>query len=119
MLVRNYSESTLHRREKRYTAFYWCGVRSAACCKAARRDQADSGKLSAVFILLSARRMVNVYPQVQSQSLHDRDIKQFFKWLTQENYLLYNPASELIVITRQSHRTAAVYETGRSRHLVE
>lgn len=25
------------------------------------------------------------------------NIKQFFKWLTQENYLLYNPASELIL----------------------
>ena len=24
-------------------------------------------------------------------------IKQFFKWLTQENYLLYNPTSELVI----------------------
>jgi len=33
-----------------------------------------------------------------SQNHYLSSIKQFFKWMTQENYLLYNPASELIII---------------------
>ena len=34
---------------------------------------------------------------VGSQNVMLSPIKSFFKWLTQENYLLYNPASELIL----------------------
>ena len=34
---------------------------------------------------------------VGSQNVLLTPIKSFFKWLTQENYLLYNPASELVI----------------------
>ncbi|PCI10096.1 MAG: integrase [Thiotrichales bacterium] len=33
-----------------------------------------------------------------SQNRYLSNVKQFFKWLTQQNYLLYNPASELVII---------------------
>ena len=33
-----------------------------------------------------------------SQNHYLTSTRQFFKWLTQENYLLYNPASELVII---------------------
>jgi site-specific recombinase XerD len=39
---------------------------------------------------------------MSSQAHYIASVKQLFKWLTQENYLLYNPASELIAPKRQT-----------------
>ena len=37
-----------------------------------------------------------------SQNHYLTSIRQFFKWLTRENHLLYNPASELVIIQNRA-----------------
>lgn len=98
MRVRNYSASTLQRRESNLRRFIaWCEERSIATPQAVTKP-----------ILESYQRHLFYYRQdngeplgVSTRNHYISDIKQFFKWLTQDNYLLYNPASELIV-PRQS-----------------
>lgn len=98
MLVRNYSSSTLQRRESNLRRFIgWCEERGL-------EKPQDVTKP----ILESYQRYLFYYRQDNGECLsagtrnhYISDIKQFFKWLTQENYLLYNPASELIA-PRQS-----------------
>lgn len=98
MLVRNYSASTLQRRESNLRRFIaWCDDRSIATPQDITKP-----------ILESYQRHLFYYRQdngeplgVSTRNHYISDVKQFFKWLTQDNYLLYNPASELIV-PRQS-----------------
>lgn len=98
MAVRNYSESTLQRRESNLRRFIaWCDDRSIATPQEITKP-----------MLESYQRYLFYYRQENGECLsagtrnhYISDIKQFFKWLTQENYLLYNPASELIA-PRQS-----------------
>lgn len=98
MQVRNYSANTLQRRESNLRRFIaWCDDRSIATPQEVTKP-----------ILESYQRHLFYYRQdngeplgVSTRNHYISDIKQFFKWLTQDNYLLYNPASELIV-PRQS-----------------
>lgn len=94
MQVRNYSAQTLRRRESDIRRFVgWCDLRSLA------RPQ-DVTKP----ILEGYQKHLYYYRQTNGEALSSNtrnryicSIKQFFKWLTQENHLLYNPASELRV----------------------
>lgn len=52
-------------------------------------------KLSALLYYYRQESGEPLSPATRARYLSN--IKQFFKWLTQENYLLYNPASELIL----------------------
>lgn len=95
MQIRNYSASTLTRRENGLRRFIgWCDERGL-------NDPQSITKP----ILESYQRFLYYYRQEQNgeplspttRARYLTNIKQFFKWLTQENYLLYNPASELIL----------------------
>lgn len=94
MLVRNYSEQTLYRRENDIRRFVgWCDERSL-------NHPHDITKpiLEAYQKYLFYYRQANGLPlSSASRNRYLSGIKQFFKWLTCENYLLYNPASELVL----------------------
>lgn len=92
-LIRHYSVNTLQRRDSNIRRFIaWCDDRGL-------EKPHDITKP----ILETYQRYLFYYRQDNGEALsastrnhYISDIKQFFKWLTQENYLLYNPASELI-----------------------
>lgn len=94
MLIRNYATTTLHRRESDIRRFIgWCDDRDVQTPQEITKP-----------ILESYQRYLFYYRQASGEPLSSTSrnhyitsVKQFFKWLTQENYLLYNPASELIV----------------------
>jgi len=94
MLIRNYAKSTLHRRESDIRRFVaWCDERSIDQPQAVTKP-----------ILERYQKYLYYYRQANGEPLaptsrnhYITSIKQFFKWLTKENYLLYNPASELFV----------------------
>jgi integrase/recombinase XerD len=46
-------------------------------------------------------------------------IKSFFKWLTQENYLLYNPASELVLPKKPKALPRVVLSVEQVLHILE
>lgn len=95
MLMRNYSESSLRRRENAIRRFIgWCDERGLSEPQSITKP-----------ILESYQRYLYYYRQEQNgeplspttRGRYIGFIRHFFKWLTQENYLLYNPASELIL----------------------
>jgi len=94
MTIRNYATSTLNRRESAIRRLVgWCEERGI-----------DSPKEVTKPILESYQRHLYYYRQANGEPLSSSSrnhyitsIRQFFKWLTQQNYLLYNPASELLV----------------------
>lgn len=94
MQLRNYSPRTLHRRESDIRRFIgWCEERGL-----------DAPQDITKPVLESYQKHLYYYRQDSGEPLapstrnhYITSIKQFFKWLTRENYLLYNPASELIV----------------------
>ena len=94
MMVRGYSKSTLHRRESDIRRFIgWCDDRSLNHPNQVTKP-----------ILERYQRYLFYYRQARnnrplsatSQNHYLTSVKQYFKWLTQQNYLLYNPASELV-----------------------
>lgn len=94
MRVRGISEATLSRHESNIRRFAaWCGERGL-------NQPQDITKP----ILESYQRYLFYYRQENGEPLssgarsaYATSLKRFFKWLTQDNYLLYNPASELII----------------------
>lgn len=94
MLMRNYSEETLVRRENDIRRFVgWCEERGL-----------DHPQDITKPILENYQKYLFYYRQANgsplasaSRNRYITGIKQFFKWLTRENYLLYNPASELML----------------------
>jgi len=96
MMLRGYSDSTLNRRESDIRRFIgWCDERSL-----------DHPNQITKPILERYQRYLFYYRQERndrplsptSQNHYLTSVKQFFKWMTQQNYLLYNPASELLII---------------------
>ena len=96
MLLRGYSQSTLQRRDSDIRRFIgWCDERSLHHPNQITKP-----------ILERYQRYLFYYRQEHndrplsptSQNHYLSSIKQIFKWLTQQNYLLYNPASELLII---------------------
>lgn len=98
MQVRGYAKPTLHRRESDIRRFVgWCEERSLS-----RPQEITKPVLERYQKHLYYYRQANGEPlSLTTQNHYLTSVKQFFKWLTRENHLLYNPASEL-VIPRQS-----------------
>jgi len=96
MMLRGYSESTLHRRESDIRRFIgWCDERSLNHPNQITKP-----------ILERYQRYLYYYRQERnnrplsptSQNHYLTSVRQYFKYLTKQNYLLYNPASELVII---------------------
>jgi len=94
MSVRGYSPRTLHRRESDIRRFVgWCDDRSID-----QPQDVTKPILDRYQNYLFYYRQANGEPlSATSKNHYITSVKQFFKWMTQENYLLYNPASELFV----------------------
>lgn len=96
MLLRGYSKTTLHKRENDLRRFIgWCDERSINHPNQITKPILESYQRY-LFYYRQERNSKPLSPSSQNRYL--TDIKQFFKWLTQDNYLLYNPASELMII---------------------
>ena len=97
--VRGYSETTLKRDDSNLRRFIgWCDERSLA-----HPNQITKPILERYQKHLFYYRKENgqgLSPSSQHHYL--TSIRLFFKHLTRENYLLYNPASELIIIKRRT-----------------
>lgn len=98
MLLRGYSGNTLQRRESDNRRFIgWCDERGLSHPNQITKP-----------ILERYQRHLYYYRQERnnrplsptSQNHYLTSVKQFFKYLTQQNYLLYNPASELVIIKK-------------------
>jgi len=96
MLLRGYSNATLNRRDSDTRRFIaWCDERSLGHPNQITKPMLERYQR----YLYHYRQEHNHRPlSPSSQNHYLTSIKQFFKWLTQQNYLLYNPASELLII---------------------
>jgi integrase/recombinase XerD len=94
MAIRNYSKNTLHRRESDIRRFVgWCDERGLS-----QPQDITKPILERYQKHLYYYRQANGEPlSMASRNHYIVSVRQFFKWLTQENYLLYNPASELVI----------------------
>lgn len=94
MTLRHYSPRTLHRRESDIRRFVgWCDERGLD-----RPQDVTKPVLERYQKYLYYYRQANGEPlSPASQNHYLVSVKQFFKWLTRENHLLYNPASELYI----------------------
>ena len=99
MAVRGYSESTLHRRESDIRRFIgWCDERGITA-----PQQVTKPILERYQKHLYYYRQANGEPlSPTSQNHYLMSVRQFFKWLTQQNHLLYNPASELVIVKQNT-----------------
>lgn len=96
MMLRGYSKSTLHRRESDIRRFIgWCDERSLIHPNQVTKPILERYQRY-LFYYRQERNNQPLSPTSQNHYL--TSVKQFFKWLTQQNYLLYNPASELVII---------------------
>lgn len=96
MTVRGYSPTTLKRRDNGLRRFiHWSDERSLHHPNQITKPILESYQRH----LFYSRKEYNDQPlSAGTQNGYLNDVRQFFKWLTQQNYLLYNPASELILI---------------------
>jgi len=96
MQVRGYSKNTLHRRESDIRRFVgWCDDRSLNHPNQVTKPILERYQRH----LFHYRQEKNNRPLgASTQNHYLTSVKQFFKYLTQQNYLLYNPASELMLI---------------------
>lgn len=97
MRVRGFSETTLQKRESSLRRFIaWSDERSLG-----HPNQITKPILESYQRHLFYYRQDNDKPlSATTQCHYVSDIRQLFKWLTRENYLLYNPASELVLMKR-------------------
>ena len=93
MQVRNYSPRSVEEREQRLHVFArWCNDRSIVYPQEVTKPILERYQ-KPLFYRRSARsgRPMGVHAQLQ----HLVSVRMLFKWLTRQNVLLYNPASEL------------------------
>ncbi len=100
LLVRNYSPRTVSGREVYLASFiHWCEQRSLM-----RPQEVTKPILERYQRALFHHRMANGRPLTfRTQRGRLSMVRSFFKWLTRQNVLLYNPASE-IDLPKNEHR---------------
>lgn len=95
MKIKGYAEMTLHRRDSCLRAFIaWCDDRSLEHPNQITKPILESYQRHLFYLRSDNGRSLS--PSTQNNYL--TGIKQFFKWLTRQNHLLYNPASEMEII---------------------
>ena len=95
--VHGYSKETVQRKESSLRRFIaWCDERGLNEPKEITKPVLEGYQRH-----LYHYRKLNGQPLAfSSQNIFLSALKGFFKWLTRENYLLYNPASELVLPKR-------------------
>ena len=92
--IRNYSEATVYNRERYLNLFIdWCAQRGLE-----RPQEVSKPILERYQRHLFLMRQKDDKP-LSTRSQHSRlsPLKSFFSWLTRQNYLLSNPASEIVL----------------------
>ncbi len=90
--IRNYSQRTIRARgEYLHTALHWLQQRSIFRAEKVTRPILESYQRH----LYRIRKKNDQPLSFSTQHNHISALKQFFKWLCRQNYLLSNPASEL------------------------
>lgn len=96
MQLKGYSESTLHRRESDVRRFVgWCDERGLNHPNQITKPILERYQRH-LYYYRQARNNRPLSPTSQNHYL--TSVRMFFKYLTRQNYLLYNPASELEII---------------------
>ena len=115
MRLRNYSARTLTARDSNLRRFIvWCDDRGLEEPQAITKPIVERYQR-----YLYHYRKPNGEPLgVSTRNHYINDVKQFFKWLTRENYLLYNPASE-IVLAKQAVTLPDVLSVEEVEHLLQ
>lgn len=90
--VKNYSQETIDYTESNLRNFIlWCGERSLSHASDVTKPAIDRYQRS----LFYARKANGRPLSFRTQHLALSCIRLFFRWLTRNNYILYNPASEI------------------------
>ena len=92
MAIQQYSQVTLQRRDSHLRRFIvWCDERGIHDPRVITKPMLEGYQRSLFYT-----RQPNGQPlSARTQSLYLMGLKQWFKWLTQQNYLVSNPASEV------------------------
>jgi integrase/recombinase XerD len=114
LLVNHYSPRTVQRRDSSLRRFaHWCEERGLE-----RPQDITKPILERYQKHLYYYRKANGQPlSLGARNNQLEDLKQFFRWLTRENYLLYNPASEL-VMARSTPRLPMVLSVAEVERLL-
>ncbi len=114
--IRNYSQVTVQRRDSDLRRFIaWCDERSLD-----HPNQITKIILDAYQKHLYYYRQENGNPLTPTTRNHYiSSIKMFFKWLAQENYLPYNPASEVIAPRATASRLPLVLTPGQVENILQ
>ncbi|WP_026100948.1 site-specific tyrosine recombinase XerC [Synechococcus sp. PCC 7336] len=115
MAVRNYSPRTIDSRQVHLTQFInWCAQRSLL-----RPAEITKPILERYQRFLYHYRQLNGKPlSFPSQYNHLVAIRAWFKWLTRDNFILYNPASELELPKRASRLPKAVLSESEAEQVL-
>ena len=90
--VRNYAEATVENREDYLAVFFdWCKERSLTRPQQITRPHLQRYQRHLFYYRSPTGKALSFRSQVNLLA----PLRAFFKWLTRENVLLYNPASEL------------------------
>ena len=92
LLVKNYSASTLRAREWHLANFFvWCEARSVTRPEEVTKPMVDRYQRHLFYARGSNGKAMTFHSQVQALI----PVREYFRWLTRTNVLLWNPASEL------------------------
>ena len=106
--LRGYSETTQHKRDSHVRRFIgWCDERGLTHPNQVTKPILERYQK----YLFYYRQEHNGKPlAVRTQNMYVTSVRQFFKYLTQQNYLLYNPASELLMMKEPKHLPVVLSE---------
>lgn len=110
ILLKGFSQETHNRHESHVRRFaVWGDERGLGCPKTITKPILERYRKH----LFYSRKSNGEPLSFHSQQVMLSSLKSFFKWLTEENYLLYNPASELKLPKAPKHlpRTILSIET--------
>lgn len=113
--VKNFSPRTVETRERALTGFFaWAGERGLE-----RPGEVTKPVLERYQRHLFYRRKANGAPlSFRTQGARLGPVRAFFKWLARENYILFNPASELELPRPETRLPAAVLTAAEAEKIL-
>ncbi|MBC8554038.1 MAG: site-specific tyrosine recombinase XerC [Candidatus Brocadiales bacterium] len=116
MKVKGFSEETNSRRKSNLSKFiHWCDQQEL------KQPQEITKPIVETYqrYLFYYRKPDGKPLTFSSQNVLISSVKAFFKWMTQENHLLYNPASEVIAPKRPKHLPRNILSLDEVNHILK